>query len=122
MSAEQPHGSQLFADAFKKGLIRSGTDFEVYEKAGLKGLDLAFYRQRSRYHTKYDSVGALEGKESLWSMMQQAIGATEGLLAQGPRDREGGPPVYFDSKQWVNYNQWSLSDDEFQSLDRSCLC
>lgn len=75
--------------------------------AGMAGLDLAFYKGRSRYHTKYDAVPyTLGGKKSLWSMMEVAKGVGIGLLDK-PFDAEEGngedkrtkdAPVYFDGE------------------------
>lgn len=97
-AATRPHGSVLSADAFKRGVIRSGTDFSVYEAAGLKGLDLAFYQKRSRYHTKYDSVAALGGKKSLWAMMEASLQTTRALVDLNEKQEGGGDPVYFDCR------------------------
>ncbi|KAF9552593.1 hypothetical protein CPC08DRAFT_822791 [Agrocybe pediades] len=96
-----PHANVLSSDAFSRGLIRSGTDYSVYTgpgaTGGMEGLDLAFYKGRSRYHTKYDAVQyTLGGKKSLWSMMETAKGVGISLL-EGPREATGGgEPVYFD--------------------------
>lgn len=56
--------------SFKNGLIRSRTDFSVYQGlgngTGLDGLDFAFYQGRSKYHTKCDSMPGPNGaKKSL---------------------------------------------------------
>lgn len=68
----------------------------------MAGLDVAFYKGRSRYHTKYDAVQyTLGGKKSLWSMMEVARGVGIGLL-EAPYDDEPAvsdvkdDPVYFD--------------------------
>ncbi|KAG8924458.1 hypothetical protein FRC01_011478 [Tulasnella sp. 417] len=90
------NGGLVTEHAFKRRVVRSGTDFEVYDKAGMKGLDLAFYRQRARYHTKYDSVPALGGQGSLWSMMAAGLQATQALDAAKPGSEGGDQPVYFD--------------------------
>ncbi|KAJ3507166.1 hypothetical protein NLJ89_g6460 [Agrocybe chaxingu] len=100
-----PHANVLSSDAFSRGLIRSGTDFSVYVGPGTRppmdGLDLAFYKGRSRYHTKYDAVQhTLGGQKSLWSMMEVAKGVGIGLLdaplQESETDTEKGPAVYFD--------------------------
>ncbi|KAF8161606.1 hypothetical protein B0H34DRAFT_796365 [Crassisporium funariophilum] len=104
-----PHANVLSSDAFARGLIRSGTDYSVYtgprasrpdEEAGMQGLDLAFYKGRSRYHTKYDAAPYTSGgKKSLWSMMEVARGVGVGLLNTDEGENEGddgGVPVYFD--------------------------
>ncbi|KAG9085946.1 hypothetical protein FRC06_003350, partial [Ceratobasidium sp. 370] len=95
-SVSRPHGSTLSSDAFKKRLVRSGTDFSVYEEAGMRGLDLAFYRQRSRYHTKYDSVAWLGNKASLWLMMENALEAGNALVSRTVEQTKPTDAVYFD--------------------------
>lgn len=111
------------SDAFATGTIRSGTDYSVYttpysyfyptpgvskEVPLMHGLDLAFYKGRSRYHTKYDSIPWLEGgKKSLWAMMESSSGIGTALANEPVRrwekeEREfegvGNAPVYFDRK------------------------
>ncbi|KAG9084506.1 hypothetical protein FRC07_013618, partial [Ceratobasidium sp. 392] len=95
-SVSRPHGSTLSSDAFKRRLVRSGTDFSVYEEAGMRGLDLAFYRQRSRYHTKYDSVAWLGNKGSLWLMMENALEAGNALVSRKVENMKVTDGVYFD--------------------------
>ncbi|KAG8694553.1 hypothetical protein FRC08_008413 [Ceratobasidium sp. 394] len=95
-SVSRPHGSTLSSDAFKRRLVRSGTDFSVYEEAGMRGLDLAFYRQRSRYHTKYDSVAWLGNKASLWLMMENALEAGNALASRTVETTKATDAVYFD--------------------------
>lgn len=64
----------------------------------MQGLDLAFYKGRSKYHTKFDSVPYTEGgAKSLWSMMQAAQGA--GIALANDRkthNQDLEKPVYFD--------------------------
>lgn len=107
-----PHGSVLSSDAFARGLIRSGTDFSVYVTEGLKGLDLAFYRRRSLYHTKDDSVPSLGGTDALWIMMESSlisgIALTENIDVIDIDD----PPVYFDG---MNISDFSHAYDNFRS-------
>ncbi|CAA7263132.1 unnamed protein product [Cyclocybe aegerita] len=101
-----PHANVLSSDAFSRGLIRSGTDFSVYVGPGTRppmdGLDLAFYKGRSRYHTKYDAVQhTVGGQKSLWSMMEVAKGVGIGLLdaplqESEPDTKKKDPAVYFD--------------------------
>ncbi|CAE6536705.1 unnamed protein product [Rhizoctonia solani] len=91
----RPHGSSLSNDAFKRGLIRSGTDFSVYEEAGMRGLDLAFYRRRARYHTVFDSTAWLGNQNSLWLMMENALEAGNALVSAGPSSKPVDA-VYFD--------------------------
>ncbi|KAF5322344.1 hypothetical protein D9619_002200 [Psilocybe cf. subviscida] len=132
-----PHSNVLSADAFSRGVIRSGTDYSVYTgldahprgmlpslqqndgqetfrmsdpRGGMAGLDLAFYKGRSRYHTKYDSSQyTLGGERSLWAMMDAARGIGEGLLSvpldkgarpDGKRIINGDQGVWFDLFKW----------------------
>ncbi|KIY46136.1 hypothetical protein FISHEDRAFT_75980 [Fistulina hepatica ATCC 64428] len=94
-----PHANVLSADAFSRGTVRSGTDYSVYtEQGGMEGLDLAFYRGRSKYHTKYDSIPYTEGQEkALWAMMEAARGSGIALLSEDrTHSRSAVSPVYFD--------------------------
>ena len=92
-----PHGSSISADAFRRGVVKSGTDYSVYTAANLEGFDLAFYRRRSFYHTKDDSIPSLHGKASLWNMMESTLFATRALADDEARGGKG-IPVYFDCK------------------------
>ncbi|KAF8578706.1 Zn-dependent exopeptidase [Ramaria rubella] len=91
-----PHGSVLSSDAFARGFIRSGTDFSVYQTEGMQGLDLAFYRRRSLYHTKDDSLPRLGGVDSLWNMMESALLSGIALTETTPVQTVEDPAVYFD--------------------------
>jgi hypothetical protein len=90
----------LAADAFALGLVRSGTDFSVYTEGGnMQGLDFAFYKHRSRYHTKYDSIAGLDGgQRAMWAMMESARSAGQALLDDDRTHDKGGRGVYFDCK------------------------
>ncbi|KAJ6581062.1 hypothetical protein B0H19DRAFT_1017641 [Mycena capillaripes] len=92
-----PHANVLSADAFARGVIRSGTDYSVYTGVGMEGLDLAFYKGRSKYHTKYDAIPYTEAQErALWTMMEAAQGSSSALLNNDWTHGGGSPPVYFD--------------------------
>ncbi|KIJ66081.1 hypothetical protein HYDPIDRAFT_110222 [Hydnomerulius pinastri MD-312] len=96
-----PHANVLSADGFSRGVIRSGTDYSVYEQGGLHGLDFAFYRGRSRYHTKYDSIPGMEGgRKALWAMMEGTHGASVVLANDDAMHTQpagqADKPVYFD--------------------------
>jgi len=70
----------------------------------MQGLDLAFYKGRSRYHTRYDAIPWVEGGErALWAMMETADGAGSALLNQNENEASGVTgtrPVYFDC-EWT---------------------
>ncbi|KAH8826949.1 putative zinc metalloprotease [Flagelloscypha sp. PMI_526] len=93
-----PHANVVSSDAFSRGVIRSGTDYSEYFAAGMQGIDIAFYKGRSRYHTKYDGVAYTEGQErALWAMMEVALESGKAMLESGPTTKEAATtPVYFD--------------------------
>ncbi|KAJ7685578.1 hypothetical protein DFH06DRAFT_46853 [Mycena polygramma] len=92
-----PHDNVLSADAFARGVIRSGTDYTVYTGAGMEGLDLAFYKGRSKYHTNYDAIPYTEAQErALWAMLESAHASGLALLNNDRTHGSGTPPVYFD--------------------------
>lgn len=94
-SVPHPHALVMSADAFNRGVVRSATDYTVYTTAGLAGLDFSFYRRRSLYHTRDDSIPSLGGRSALWSMMESTLFSALTLIddENGTHD---GPPVYFD--------------------------
>ncbi|KAG1799533.1 hypothetical protein EV424DRAFT_1559462 [Suillus variegatus] len=88
----RPHANVITGDAFSRGVIRSGTDYSVYEQAGLKGLDFAFYRGRS----------SDKSKNALWAMMEGTLSSSL-VLANDVKGKtrtesvgRGSEPVYFD--------------------------
>ncbi|OKL60480.1 Vacuolar membrane protease [Talaromyces atroroseus] len=86
-----PFGS-VFSDAgFKSGMIRSQTDYIVFEgDMGLRGLDVAFMEPRARYHTNQDDAKHTS-QQSVWHMLSAAVATTEGLVSDTSRDFEGRP-------------------------------
>ena len=64
----------------------------------MKGLDLAFYARRSKYHTMDDSVDALGGTESLWYMLRLALGGGKALAEVADDGEDAGRGFYFDCK------------------------
>lgn len=95
MRAQHPFGSVLSADGFETGLIRSQTDYVVFEKLGMQGLDVAFMEPRSRYHTDQDDTRHTS-VDSLWHMLSAAVATTEGLVSAGDLSGQGSRPVWFD--------------------------
>ncbi len=88
--ASHPFATVVSNDGFKRGLIRSETDYSVfYGELGLRGLDIAFMEPRARYHTVEDSTKETS-INSLWHMLSAAIATTSGL-ASVTDDRFGGP-------------------------------
>ncbi|CAG7854086.1 Vacuolar membrane protease {ECO:0000250/UniProtKB:P38244} {ECO:0000305}; AltName: Full=FXNA-related family protease 1 {ECO:0000250/UniProtKB:P38244} [Serendipita indica DSM 11827] len=80
--AAHPHGSSLFSDAFKLGLIRSTTDYSIYTRAGIPGSDYAFYTGRQKYHTMSDTVASLHNRHPLWIMMENLHNVVKELAYQ----------------------------------------
>ncbi|KAK9478066.1 hypothetical protein V1514DRAFT_294775 [Lipomyces japonicus] len=54
--APSTSGNVIMQDMFAQRVIKSDTDYSVYDVFGLKGLDMAYYKPRSRYHTPQDSI------------------------------------------------------------------
>lgn len=79
--ADSPFGTVVSGDGFKKGFIRSETDYRVfYGELGLRGLDIAFMEPRARYHTVEDSTRETSLK-SVWHMLSAALATTSGLAS-----------------------------------------
>ncbi|KAI1435920.1 hypothetical protein GGR50DRAFT_270666 [Xylaria sp. CBS 124048] len=68
-----PFGSVVASDAFSLGAVRSNTDYIVFNGVyGMRGLDLAFYRPRARYHTNQDDASHAS-RASLWHMLSNSL-------------------------------------------------
>ncbi|PFH61079.1 hypothetical protein XA68_18287 [Ophiocordyceps unilateralis] len=84
-----PFGSVVAANAFEQGIIRSDTDYSVFAKVfGQRGMDIAFYQPRSRYHTQEDDVRHTS-TDSVWHMLSAALASTESLSATTGTDFHG---------------------------------
>ena len=95
-----PFGTAVSSDGFRQGLVRSQTDYIVFnENLGKRGLDLAFYGPRSRYHTAADTSRETSIK-SLWHMLSAALATTDSMLSHGDAYAHqvdtDSEPVYFD--------------------------
>ena len=95
-----PRISQLGNDFFKSGLIRSQTDYVVYEEMNdgfTPGLDIAFYRPRALYHTPLDDIRHTN-KGSLQHMLSSGLNVMTNLGNNVAKTNfaYGGQPVYFD--------------------------
>lgn len=79
--SQYPFGTVLSGDAFSRGLIRSQTDYVVFnEILGLRGLDVAFMEPRARYHTEQDDARHTS-VNSLWHMLSASLATVQGLTA-----------------------------------------
>lgn len=94
-----PHGSSLLQQGFQSGLVSSQTDYKVYvDEAKMRGLDIAFYKSRSLYHTKYDNIHS-QSLSGLSHMMSSAISVLISMAEAQSYDNnkeELKPAVFFD--------------------------
>ncbi|KAG6258833.1 hypothetical protein E4U24_000904 [Claviceps purpurea] len=91
--AESPHpfGSVVAANAFERRIIRSATDFTVFaDNFGQRGLDIAFYAPRARYHTEDDDARHTSVR-SVWHMLSAALASTESLSNSASSSLFNGP-------------------------------
>ncbi|KAM3542069.1 hypothetical protein ARSEF1564_005025 [Beauveria bassiana] len=78
-STRHPFGSIIAADAFESGVIKSGTDYQIFaDHYGQRGMDIAFYSPRSRYHTEDDDTRHAS-VSSIWHMLSAALSSTKSL-------------------------------------------
>lgn len=76
-----PFGSVISGDAFERGLIRSQTDYIIFNGVlGLRGLDVAFMEPRARYHTDQDDTRHTS-RSSVWHMLSSALATTKALTS-----------------------------------------
>jgi hypothetical protein len=88
-AASHPFGTVVSGDGFKKGLIRSETDYRVFHgELGLRGVDIAFMEPRARYHTIEDSTRETS-LNSVWHMLSATIATASGLASDTSQDFSG---------------------------------
>ncbi|RMY57549.1 hypothetical protein D0864_13493, partial [Hortaea werneckii] len=74
-----PFGNVVSADGFKRGLIRSATDYQVFvDNQGMRGLDVAFYQPRAQYHTVEDDARDTS-PDSVWHMLSASLATVRSL-------------------------------------------
>lgn len=84
-----PFGSVISADGFKRGLIRSATDYQVFvNNQGMRGLDVAFYEPRSRYHSAEDDARHTS-PASMWHMLSASLATVKSLSSYTGSDFDG---------------------------------
>ncbi|KFX88283.1 hypothetical protein V490_07737, partial [Pseudogymnoascus sp. VKM F-3557] len=77
--SSHPFGSVVGGDGFKQGMIRSQTDYVVFEDIlGLRGLDVSFWNPRARYHTNQDDARHTS-RDSVWHMLSTSVSTVEAL-------------------------------------------
>ncbi|CDF91583.1 probable Probable zinc metalloprotease ZYRO0G12540g [Zygosaccharomyces bailii] len=91
-----PFGNSMYQQGFYERRVNSETDYKVYEKNGLRGFDIAFYKPRDLYHTRKDSV-QYTSKEALWHMFHTAWQLAD-YFAEGTIENrdDRAPAIYFD--------------------------
>ncbi|KAF4555673.1 Peptidase family M28-like protein 4 [Elsinoe fawcettii] len=94
--SKYPFGTVISADGFKRGLVRSGTDYSVFNEAlGMRGLDVAYMEPRSRYHTNQDDTKDTS-KGSVWHMLSMALATTTELASKDWNQDDSESGVWFD--------------------------
>ncbi|KKY21802.1 putative peptidase family m28 family [Diplodia seriata] len=89
--AKNPFGSVISADGFKRGLIRSGTDYSIFTAdMNMRGLDVAFMEPRAQYHTVEDAARDTS-PDSVWHMLSAALESMKALTSYTGTEFEGGP-------------------------------
>ena len=104
-SVSKPFANSIFQEGFNSGFISSQTDYFVYERSGLRGIDIAFYQPRSFYHTFKDSI-KYTSKGSLWMMMNNVIEILDDFLYSFDNLEEDlNYSIYFDilNKWYFNF-------------------
>ncbi|KAH8815919.1 aminopeptidase-like protein [Xylogone sp. PMI_703] len=76
--AAHPFGNSISADGFSSGFVRSETDYIVFRAEGFRGLDVAFWEPRARYHTDQDDAKHTS-IDSLWHMLSQSVSTVKAL-------------------------------------------
>ncbi|KAF2486512.1 peptidase M28 [Neohortaea acidophila] len=85
----RPYGTVVSGDGFKRRLIGSGTDYSVFvDNNGMRGLDVAFFTPRARYHTDQDDARNTN-PDSVWHMLSTALATTRALTSYDGDEFEG---------------------------------
>lgn len=90
--SKYPFGTVISGDGFKRGFVRSQTDYVVFNGLlGLRGLDVAFMEPRARYHTDQDDTRHTS-RNSLWHMLSAALSTMQGLTSDTSSTFDGNGP------------------------------
>ncbi|KAK3706125.1 hypothetical protein LTR37_012952 [Vermiconidia calcicola] len=85
----RPYGTVVSGDGFKRGFIRSGTDYTVFNgDNGMRGLDVAFFEPRARYHTDQDDAKDTS-PASLWHMLSSSLATMQAMTSYSGDEFEG---------------------------------
>lgn len=92
--SNRPFGTVVSGDGFKRNMVKSQTDYKVFVELGMRGLDVAFWEPRSRYHTIDDDVKHTT-KESLWHMLGTSLQTLQAATSDtgSEFDQEGDNPA-----------------------------
>lgn len=89
-TSPSPFGTVVSADGFQAGVVRSQTDYVVFDNVlGLRGLDVAFWYPRARYHTDQDDAKHTS-VDSLWHMLEASVHTVK-TLSSDTSDSFSGP-------------------------------
>ncbi|CAO3628802.1 unnamed protein product [Mucor hiemalis] len=92
------HASPLGNDLLQAKLLKSDTDYTVFSRHGVPGLDISFYYPRSHYHTQRDDL-AHTSPQSLQHMGQMALGSVLSIDGNENILKKAGAPepiIYYD--------------------------
>jgi hypothetical protein len=92
------HGSPLGSDILRANLLKSDTDYTVFGRHGVPGLDIMFYYPRSHYHTQRDDL-VHTTPQALQHMGQMALGSVLSIDASETIVSQAGKPesiIYYD--------------------------
>ncbi|KAK4548610.1 hypothetical protein LTR36_009520 [Oleoguttula mirabilis] len=110
-----PFGSVTSLDGFRRGFVRSGTDYSIFTKdLGMRGLDVAFFEPRARYHTGQDDSRDAS-RDSLWHMLSASLATMEGLTSYSGNEFDGSPVQSgrLDLKSGSNGVWWDMFGQTF---------
>ncbi|RMG09835.1 MAG: M20/M25/M40 family metallo-hydrolase [Planctomycetota bacterium] len=97
-ASTRPTGSSLLATLYER--LPNDTDFTVFRRRGLRGLNFAFVGRVAHYHTALDDLAHLD-RRSLQHHGEQILGLVRDL-AWGPPLAAGSDLVFFDvAGRWV---------------------
>ena len=92
-SVPRPNTSSLFFEAYRR--LPNDTDFSVFKRAGMQGLNFAFIDEVENYHTPRDDLENLD-RGSLQHHGDNALGLARSLAAMELRNPPPGNAVYND--------------------------
>jgi hypothetical protein len=92
-AAGRPVTSSAFQVLY--GFLPNGTDFSVFNKAGMQGMNLAFIGDPAHYHTPLDNL-ANASPATLQHQGDHTLGVIRSLAAADLPERPHGDAVFFD--------------------------